>query len=113
MATTSQPAENLTGTQDRETVILVQEIHKYYELGETRVHALRGVSVEIARGACSCRTRRPHHPFPLTTLRRPTAASGDRTRPGESAIDPAGGRAHGQSRQSDLSRDHGHFPEIE
>src|SRR6266849_3931656 len=50
MATTSQPAENLTGTQDRETVILVQEIHKYYELGETRVHALRGVSVEIARG---------------------------------------------------------------
>jgi len=50
MATTSQPAANLTGTQDRETVILVQEIHKYYELGETRVHALRGVSVEIARG---------------------------------------------------------------
>ncbi len=50
MATSSQPAANLTGTQDRETVILVQEIHKYYELGETRVHALRGVSVEIARG---------------------------------------------------------------
>jgi len=50
MATTSQPEANLTATQDSETVILVQEIHKYYELGETRVHALRGVSVEIARG---------------------------------------------------------------
>src|SRR6266849_7671023 len=50
MATTSQPAESLTGAQDRETVILVQEIHKYYELGETRIHALRGISVEIARG---------------------------------------------------------------
>ena len=32
------------------TVIRVQNAHKYYELGETRVHALRGVSVEIKRG---------------------------------------------------------------
>jgi putative ABC transport system ATP-binding protein len=31
-------------------VIHVEEVHKYYELGETRVHALRGVSVEIHRG---------------------------------------------------------------
>jgi putative ABC transport system ATP-binding protein len=31
-------------------VIRVEEAHKYYELGETRVHALRGVSVEIRRG---------------------------------------------------------------
>lgn len=31
-------------------VIRVGEVHKYYELGETRVHALRGVSVEIRRG---------------------------------------------------------------
>ncbi len=30
-------------------VICVQDVHKYYELGETRVHALRGVSVEIQR----------------------------------------------------------------
>ena len=50
MATTSQPEAKLTARQDREKVILVQEIHKYYELGETRVHALRGVGVEIARG---------------------------------------------------------------
>ena len=32
------------------TVILVEDAHKYYELGETRVHALRGVSLEIQRG---------------------------------------------------------------
>src|SRR5713226_7882764 len=31
-------------------VIRVEEVHKYYELGETRVHALRGVSLEIHRG---------------------------------------------------------------
>ena len=30
--------------------IRVEEIHKYYELGETRVHALRGISLEIGRG---------------------------------------------------------------
>src|SRR5258708_6073376 len=28
-------------------VIVVEEVHKYYDLGETRVHALRGVSVEV------------------------------------------------------------------
>ena len=31
-------------------VIRVDDMHKYYELGETRVHALRGVSVTIRRG---------------------------------------------------------------
>ena len=31
-------------------VIRVEDIHKYYELGETRVHALRGVSLSIGRG---------------------------------------------------------------
>ena len=31
-------------------VIRAEDIHKYYELGETRVHALRGVSVEVLRG---------------------------------------------------------------
>ena len=30
-------------------VIVVEEVHKYYDLGETRVHALRGVSVEVRR----------------------------------------------------------------
>jgi len=50
MATTAQSETNLIAKQDHETVIQVQEVHKYYELGETRVHALRGVSVSIARG---------------------------------------------------------------
>src|SRR6202158_5760667 len=31
-------------------VIRAEDAHKYYELGETRVHALRGVSIEIHRG---------------------------------------------------------------
>ena len=31
-------------------VICVEDLHKYYELGENRVHALRGVSLEIRRG---------------------------------------------------------------
>jgi putative ABC transport system ATP-binding protein len=31
-------------------IIRVEEIHKYYELGETRVHALRGVSVDVQHG---------------------------------------------------------------
>src|SRR3977135_3428455 len=31
-------------------VIQVEDVHKYYELGETRVHALRGVNLEIKRG---------------------------------------------------------------
>jgi putative ABC transport system ATP-binding protein len=50
MATTSQPAEANLSTTNREAVIVVEEIHKYYELGETRVHALRGASMAIARG---------------------------------------------------------------
>jgi putative ABC transport system ATP-binding protein len=31
-------------------VIAIEDVHKYYDLGETRVHALRGVSVEVRRG---------------------------------------------------------------
>jgi putative ABC transport system ATP-binding protein len=31
-------------------VIRVDDLHKYYDLGETKVHALRGVSLDIARG---------------------------------------------------------------
>src|SRR5260370_27290421 len=32
------------------SVIRVEDAHKYYEMGETRVHALRGVSVEVQQG---------------------------------------------------------------
>ena len=33
-----------------DAVIRVEDLHKYYDLGETKVHALRGVSLDIARG---------------------------------------------------------------
>lgn len=33
-----------------ETVIQVRDIHKTYQLGETQVHALRGINLEIRRG---------------------------------------------------------------
>ncbi|HXE90225.1 MAG TPA: ABC transporter ATP-binding protein [Terriglobales bacterium] len=50
MATAPQVENGTRAGVTREPVIRVQDIHKYYELGETRVHALRGVSLEIARG---------------------------------------------------------------
>jgi putative ABC transport system ATP-binding protein len=33
-----------------EKLIRIEEGHKFYQMGETRVHALRGVSIEIRRG---------------------------------------------------------------
>jgi putative ABC transport system ATP-binding protein len=38
------------GLAAAEVVIRVEDVHKYYDMGETRVHALRGVSVEIRQG---------------------------------------------------------------
>ena len=42
--------EPLTRSAESEAVIRVDEVHKYYQLGDNRVHALRGVSLQIARG---------------------------------------------------------------
>ena len=50
MGTTAQSEIQKTSAPDDLTLIRAEDIHKYYELGETRVHALRGVSVAIARG---------------------------------------------------------------
>jgi putative ABC transport system ATP-binding protein len=36
--------------EETESVIRVEDVHKTYHLGETQVHALRGVSVEVRRG---------------------------------------------------------------
>jgi putative ABC transport system ATP-binding protein len=47
------PAVNqieVTPSAKESAVLRVEELHKYYELGETRVHALRGVRLEIQRG---------------------------------------------------------------
>lgn len=49
MATSFQPDVATAGTRTN-AVIQTIDVHKYYELGETRVHALRGVSVQIAAG---------------------------------------------------------------
>src|SRR2546421_10956319 len=49
MATITQPGIEIA-RQVGSDVIRVADVHKYYDLGETRVHALRGVSVDIRRG---------------------------------------------------------------
>jgi putative ABC transport system ATP-binding protein len=49
MATISQPVSIGASTASG-TVIQVEDVHKYYDLGETRVHALRGVTIHIERG---------------------------------------------------------------
>jgi putative ABC transport system ATP-binding protein len=41
---------NRDGGAQGTCLIQVEDVHKYYDLGETKVHALRGVSVELARG---------------------------------------------------------------
>jgi putative ABC transport system ATP-binding protein len=50
MATFTSTASESGTASSTQPVIEVRDLHKYYELGETRVHALRGVSLEIARG---------------------------------------------------------------
>jgi putative ABC transport system ATP-binding protein len=50
MATVLQPDLAPTQHDVKELVISVADVHKYYDLGETRVHALRGVSLDIRQG---------------------------------------------------------------
>lgn len=50
MATSTQTQAGIGLRAATDAVIQVQEVHKYYDLGETRVHALRGVSLQIASG---------------------------------------------------------------
>src|SRR6267154_449747 len=49
MPAVKQP-ESVALASPGNAVIQIEEVHKYYELGETRVHALRGVSLQIKRG---------------------------------------------------------------
>src|SRR5947199_4346904 len=50
MQTANQTELKKTDDLAGNAVIHVEDVHKYYELGETHVHALRGVSLEIQRG---------------------------------------------------------------
>jgi putative ABC transport system ATP-binding protein len=49
MATLPKPDIEAVGSASAD-VIRVEDVHKYYDLGETKVHALRGVSLDIKRG---------------------------------------------------------------
>jgi putative ABC transport system ATP-binding protein len=44
------PIEVAAGRAQQSAVLRVEELHRYYDLGETRVHAVRGVSLEIHAG---------------------------------------------------------------
>ena len=50
MATMSQPEIDVAIQRPTESTIRVLDVHKYYDLGETRVHALRGITMDIVRG---------------------------------------------------------------
>ena len=50
MATISQPAVVVGIRGEHGALIQIEDVHKYYDLGETRVHALRGVTLQIDRG---------------------------------------------------------------
>jgi len=50
MATISQPAVVTAISGEQGALIQIEDVHKYYDLGETRVHALRGVTLQIGRG---------------------------------------------------------------
>ena len=50
MATIPQSAVKTPGDSGDHGLIQIDDVHKYYDLGETRVHALRGVNLRIDRG---------------------------------------------------------------
>jgi putative ABC transport system ATP-binding protein len=50
MATIPQSVVNPVHESDERNLIQIDDVHKYYDFGETKVHALRGVNVRIQRG---------------------------------------------------------------
>jgi putative ABC transport system ATP-binding protein len=50
MATVSQTVIVMSAGDVHCALIQIDDVHKYYDLGETRVHALRGVALHIERG---------------------------------------------------------------
>jgi putative ABC transport system ATP-binding protein len=50
MATISQPVIATSAGDAHGALIQIDDVHKYYDLGETRVHALRGLTLQISPG---------------------------------------------------------------
>src|SRR3984893_2711159 len=50
MATLPQSVVKTPGEAGDRGLIQIDDVHKYYDLGETKVHALRGVNLRIERG---------------------------------------------------------------
>ncbi len=50
MATILKPEYELNSERELDAVIRAEDVHKYYDLGETKVHALRGVNLDIHPG---------------------------------------------------------------
>jgi len=50
LATISEPTVVTAISGEQGALIQIEDVHKYYDLGETRVHALRGVTLQIGRG---------------------------------------------------------------
>lgn len=46
----SQQSESVPAAVAATAIISVENVHKFYQMGDTAVHALRGVNVEIQRG---------------------------------------------------------------
>ncbi|MGH8164733.1 MAG: ABC transporter ATP-binding protein, partial [Rhodanobacteraceae bacterium] len=44
------PPLSTADTAPDASVLRVEELHKYYQMGDNRVHALRGIDLEIRRG---------------------------------------------------------------
>ena len=42
--------QTATANEKQDAVISIQDVHRIYQLGENRVHALRGINLEIGRG---------------------------------------------------------------
>ena len=49
-STLNAPLGAAAPEHDRDAIIRVEDVHRYYDLGETRVHALRGITLTIERG---------------------------------------------------------------
>jgi len=54
MATVPQSAVKTPAEAGNRGLIQIDDVHKYYDLGETKVHALRGVNLRIERGEFYC-----------------------------------------------------------